>query len=164
MNQSFTMKKVLIITMGLSLIASLAYGSTQKQGERYLNQHKLSTGMVAIIAEGDLEPRSMGSYSIRIYGANSQFPADDFLSGTIRTRDGSVEKVIVQDIDRDGTEEVIVFIRNAGSGHYLSMDVFQYQFKKLKLITSVSGLEPNIDPVNELKRILKILKTAPDKD
>ena len=114
MNQSFTMKKVLIITMGLSLIASLAYGSTQKQGERYLNQHKLSTGMVAIIAEGDFEPRSMGSYSVRIYGANSQFPADDFLSGTIRTRDGSVEKVIVQDIDRDGTEEVIGFIINAG--------------------------------------------------
>ena len=35
------------------------------------------------------------------------------------------------------------------------------QIIKLKLITSVSGLEPNIDPVNELKRILK---TAPDKD
>ena len=106
------MKKVsMFIVISLFLIVHFAFGTQQKQTGRYVNQHKLSTGLTAVVAEGDFEPRSIGSYSVRIYGANPEFPTDDFLCGTIRSRDGSIEKVMIQDINDGGTEEIIIIIR-----------------------------------------------------
>ncbi len=145
----------IFIIICLFLIVQLAYGSEQKQSDLYLNQHKLSTGLTVVVAEGDLEPRSIGSYSVRIYRADSEFPTDDFLSGTVRSRDGSIEKVVIQDINGDGAEEIIIIIRSAGTGGYLSADAFQYGSKKLKLIANVTDLKKNADPINELIKILK---------
>jgi hypothetical protein len=150
------MRKVsMFITMSLFLIVHLAYGNEQKQAGRYVNQHKLSTGLTAVVAEGDFEPRSIGSYSVRIYGANPEFPIDDFLCGTIRSRDGSIEKIMIQDLNGDGNEEIIIIIRSVGTGGYLSADAFQYQSKQLKLIANVTDLRKNADPIHELKKILK---------
>ncbi len=145
----------IFITICLSLIVHPAFGSAQKQPARYLNQHKLSTGYTAVVAEGEFEPRSIGSYSVRIYGANPEFPTDDFLSGTVRSRDGSIEKVVIQDINGDGAEEIIIIIRSAGTGGYISADAFQYRSKQLKLISNVTDLEKNADPIHELTRILE---------
>jgi len=148
-------RSIVFIAMCFFLIVPFAYGSEQKQPARYLDQHRLSTGLTVVVAEGDLEPRSIGSYSVRIYGANPEFPTDDFLSGTIRSRDGSIEKVVIQDINGDGAEEIIIIIRNAGTGGYLSADAFQYLSKQLKLIANVTELEKNADPIQELTRTLK---------
>ena len=151
------MKKVsMFIIISLFLIVHFAFGTQQKQTGRYVNQHKLSTGLTAVVAEGDFEPRSIGSYSVRIYGANPEFPIDDFLCGIIRSRDGSIEKVMIQDINDDGTEEIIIIIRSAGTGGYLSADAFQYQSKQLKLIVGVIDLRKNADPIHELTRMLEI--------
>jgi len=90
----------------------------------------LSTGLTAVIAEGDFEPRSIGSYSIRIYEANLEYPTDYFLYGTIRPREGNIETVTIQDINEDSIEEIIVVIRSVGTGSYLSADAFQCQSKK----------------------------------
>jgi hypothetical protein len=80
------MRKISIfIIMCFCLIVQLAYGSEQKQPARYLNQHKLSTGLTAVVAEGDLEPRSIGSYSVRIYGANPEYPTDDYICSACLT-------------------------------------------------------------------------------
>jgi hypothetical protein len=150
------MRKVsMFIAMSLFLIVHLAYGSEQKQAGRYVNQHKLSAGLTAVVAEGDFEPRSIGSYSVRIYGANPEFPIDDFLCGTIRSRDGSIEKIMIQDLNGDGNEEIIIIIRSVGTGGYLSADAFQYQSKQLKLIANVTDLRKNADPIHELTKILK---------
>ena len=138
------------LIISLLLVTHMAYGTEQEQTNRYVNQHKLSTGMTVVVTEGEFEPRSMGSYSIRIYGANPEFPADDFLCGAVRARDGVVEKVIIQDINKDGTEEIIIIIRYVGTGGYLSADAFQYQSKLLELKANVDT--QSIDNFRKLSR------------
>jgi len=111
--------------------------------------------LTAVVAEGDFEPRSIGSYSIRIYEANLEYPTDYFLYGTIRPREGNIETVTIQDINGNGIEEIVVIIRSVGTGGYLSADAFQCQSKQLKLIASVSDLEKIADPIKALKTISK---------
>ena len=50
--------------------------------------------MILVAEESSLEPRSVGSYSLRLYSAtNPDFPYDDFRSGLILARDGIIEAV-----------------------------------------------------------------------
>ena len=50
-------------------------------------------------------------------------------------------------MDRDGWPEIIVIIRSAGTGGYLSADAFQLGDTALNLLESVSGLAKDADPV-----------------
>lgn len=150
------MKKTSIfIVMSLFLFNYFATGNERDQSSRYVIQQKLSTGLTVVIAEGDFEPRSIGSYSLRIYAANPEYPTDEYLSGTIRSREGSIENVKIQDLDKDGTEEIIVIIRSAGTGGYLSADAFNYQSEKLHLVANVTDLPKNTDLILKLTNILK---------
>lgn len=109
------------------------------------------TSEVAVVAEGDLEPRSIGSYSLRIYaGAKPEFPYDDLIAGTVRPRDGTVEDIRFFDLDRDGSSDIIVIIRSAGTGGYLSADAFRFRARSLALLASVSGLDKKADPIRAL--------------
>lgn len=106
------------------------------------------TQAAIVVAEGDLEPRSIGSYSIRVYDKNDPaFPYDRFAAGLIRPRDGTIESLRVADIDGDGTPEIVVVLRSSGSGGYQSADAFRVDGKSLTFVRSVSGLEANADPV-----------------
>ena len=145
-----------LIIISFFLTNNLTFGQKQKHSSRYANQHKLSTGLTVVVAEGDFEPRSIGSYSIRIYDVNHDFPTDKFLYGTIRPRVGIIEQVRIKDINKDGTEEIIVIIRSVGTGGNLSADAFQYQSKQLKLIANVSGLEKKTDPIKALIKVISI--------
>ncbi|QLI81770.1 hypothetical protein HZU75_09615 [Chitinibacter fontanus] len=108
------------------------------------------------VAEGDNEPRSIGSYSIRLYGgSNPNFPFDDFLAGQIYPRDGSVERVLNTDADGDGIGEVVVVMRSAGSGGYLNVDLFSWQHQQLKRILRLTDLPPKADPLAEVKRMIR---------
>src|SRR5262245_21657751 len=79
---------------------------------------------ILVVAEGDFEPKSVGSYSVRVYsGANPDFPVDEYVAGVVRPRAGAIERVQFQDLGR-GVPEIIVIIRSAGSGGYLSADAF----------------------------------------
>ncbi|MBM5574468.1 PliI family lysozyme inhibitor of I-type lysozyme [Deefgea sp. CFH1-16] len=99
-----------------------------------------------VVNEGELEPRSIGSYAIRLYAAgNSEFPFDVFLSGQIKPRDGSLERVINADINGDGIDEVMVVFRSAGSGGYLSVDAFSWQNNQLQWLAAVKDLAPNAE-------------------
>ena len=102
-----------------------------------------------MVAEGDQEPRSTGSYSIRLYsGAEPKFPTDDFLHGLIRERDGSVEDVQLDTSANQDKPAIVVIIKSAGSGGYLSADQFQLDNnRQLQLTNTVNGLENNVDPV-----------------
>lgn len=124
---------------------------------RFVKQIQLPDNRSTIqVAEGDHEPRSIGSYAIRLYGgANPDFPLDDFITGQIHPRDGAVERLINTDLNGDGVGEVVVIMRSTGSGGYLSADVFSWQNKTLKRIQSISDLGPKDDPVAELKQLAR---------
>ena len=56
---------------------------------------------------------------------------------------------MIQEINGDGIEEIIIILRSAGTGGYLSADAFQYQSKQLTLIASVSDHGKNANPIHE---------------
>lgn len=125
------------------------------------------SAMTVVVAEGDFEPRSIGSYSLRIYAsANPGFPYDDYIAGAVRPRDGAVESVAFADVDGDRTPDIIVIIRSAGSGGYLSADAFQLSGSVLTLLGSVSGLAKDADPVQTLEAGLgnRAEHASPDTD
>ena len=53
----------------------------------------------------------------------------------IRPRDGSIEKCWVTDLDGDGRPEIAVWIVNAGSGAYGTLEIFRFDGKKLARIS-----------------------------
>ena len=105
-----------------------------------------------IVAEGRFEPRSTGSYSLRVYaGTHPRFPYDDFVTGTVRSRDGTIEDVRFFDLDDDGLLDIVVVMRSAGTGGYLAADGFGLRGRVLTLLGSVSGLPKDADPIAALK-------------
>ena len=125
---------------------------------RFVQKIVLATGQTAVVAEGDFEARSIGSYSVRIYSTSKERPQDEtrfFSSGVIRRRDGTVEKVFLADLDNDGPPSLVVAIRSAGSGGYLSTDAYTIGIDTVVMRASVSGLAANADAVAALKSSLQ---------
>jgi len=111
-----------------------------------------------VVAEGDFEPRSIGSYSLRVYGgANKKFPTDDFITGVIRPRNGTIEAVRFDSLDADDRPEIVVIVRAAGSGGYISADAFRYRDRSLELIAAVENLDKTADPIRALRDKIKML-------
>jgi Periplasmic lysozyme inhibitor of I-type lysozyme len=99
-----------------------------------------------VVDEGDFEPRSVGSYVLRVYKGSSSFPTDHLVAGLIRRRNGTLEALRFADVDGDQEPEIVVVIRSVGSGGYVSADAFRYRLRSLQLIASVSDLEPERIP------------------
>ena len=126
--------------------------------DHFVQKLALATGQTAVVAEGDFEARSIGSYTVRIYSTQSTQPDDDttfFSSGVIRAREGTIEKVFLADLGNAGPPSLIVAIRSAGSGGYLSADAFTIGKDTVVLHASVTGLGANEDPVGGLKSALQ---------
>jgi hypothetical protein len=105
-----------------------------------------------VVAEGDFEARSIRSYSVRAYGAaNPRFPFDDFIAGTVRPRDGTIDHIGFSDLDRDGSPEIVVIIRSAGTGAQLSADAYQLRGTVMMLLETVSSLAKDADPIRVLE-------------
>ena len=84
------------------------------------------TDFVVTVTEGPSEPRSIGSYAIRLYRPyDPAWPYNNFTDGMVRKRDGGVESLLFEDIDEDTSVDVIVVVRSAGSGGYLSADAYR---------------------------------------
>lgn len=110
------------------------------------------TSKIVVVAEGELEPRSTGSYSLRIYGgANRAHPYDDFIGGIVWRRSGTVEKLVLADVNGDQIADIVVVVRSAGTGGYLSADAFRLRGRLLEHLGSVKGLAKDADPVRALK-------------
>ncbi len=125
---------------------------------RFVQKLALSTGQTAVVAEGDLEARSTGSYSVRIYSSQAARPDDDttfFSAGVIRARDGAVERILLADMDNGAPPSLVVVIRSAGSGSYLSADAFTIGKNTVVLSASVAGVAANADPVVALRYALR---------
>jgi len=109
------------------------------------------TSIIVVVAEGELEPGSVGSYSLRTYAGRNPFPYDDFIAGAVRPRDGTLADVLFADLDGDGSPEIVVVIRSAGTGNYLSADAFRLRGRILSFVESVSGLAKDADPIEALQ-------------
>jgi len=136
--------------------AGIVHGA--EPNRRFVKQFQVSgSPEVIVVAEGEYEPRSIGSYSVRIYsGRSSKFPFDDFVAGLVLRRNGIVEAVKFHDLDGDGRPEVVVIIRAVGSGGYLSADGFRYRNRSLELAAAVADLDKRADPIQALRDKLKL--------
>ncbi len=143
--------------LSLSVLLTISAALSADESPRFVRTVPFpGSPTTVVVAEGDFEPRSVGSYSIRAYGGTDpRFPYDEFIAGTVRPRDGMVEDVRFSDLDRDGLPDIIVVIRAAGTGGYLSADAFQLQGTVLTLLESVSGLARDADPVRALQAKLR---------
>ena len=145
--------------MLMMALATLAQGA--ESSSRFARMLQVpNSPEVVVITEGDFEGRSAGSYAVRIYGGVSRhYPLDDFVTGTIRPRQGMIERVSVERVHGNAIE-IIVVIRSVGTGGYLSADAFRYRVKSLVLVASVAGLDKGADATAALREKEKREKTA----
>jgi len=125
---------------------------------RFVQKLPLPNQLVAVIAEGDWEARSIGSYSIRLYTTRSAAAPDDttfYTAAITRPRDGTVEQVLLAPLVQHEPPNLIVVIRSAGSGGYLSADAFDFTENAIVLRSSVTGLAARADPLLALQTALK---------
>lgn len=121
--------------------------------DRFVSKLTLPTGQTVVVAEGDFEVRSIGSFSVRLYEtASSADETTFFISGLIRPRDGVLEKVVLADLDDDQQPEIIVISRSVGTGGYLSAHAFALAKDRLLFRAAVEGLAPDADPATALRK------------
>jgi len=151
-----SMQRIIIASVIFSLMG-LAQGS--ERGLRFVGKfHIPGSPEVVVVAEGDFEPRGVGSYALRVYGGTSKkFPLDDFVAGVVWPRNGIVEAVRFADIDGDDRSEIVVITRAVGSGGYLSADAFRYRARSLEWVVSVAALDKAADPIRALRDKFKVL-------
>ena len=119
---------------------------------RFITKLKLPTGQMVVIAEGEFEARSIGSFSVRLYEAATDLDETTFfISGLIHPRDGSIEHVSLKDITDDHHPEIIVIARSVGTGNYLSAYAFTFEKNELSFQAAVEGLSPDANPITALK-------------
>lgn len=146
-----TGSKIAIFTLEIVVAAKIVFAAEQEHRFVEIFQFPAAPEL-AVVAEGDFEPRSIGSYALRVYGGSSkEFPTDDFIVGLIRPRNGTIEDLRFDDVDGDERPEIVVTIRSTGSGGYLSADTFRYRSRLLEFIGSVSDLAKGADPIQALR-------------
>jgi len=144
------------ILLPVIVILLISYQLFAADSVRFVEKKKLPTGEMVVVTEGDFEARSIGSLSVRVYEPASQLDETTFfISGLIHARDGSIEKIILNDLNNDQQTEIIITTRSAGTGGYLSAYAFMYSENELIFLTSVEGLQPDADPLVNLKEKLQ---------
>jgi hypothetical protein len=141
----------------LAVACSLALPAIAEEAQRFLARERLPSGATLVLAEGDYEARSLGSFSLRLYApADTPEDATTFFSdGLVHARDGSLEKLLLADLDGDAAPEVIVTARSAGTGNYLAAYAFAVSKDKLRALTAVEGLAADANPVPALRAALE---------
>jgi hypothetical protein len=99
------------------LLATSAHAAAQ---DRFVAKLTHPTGKTVVVAEGDFEARSIGSFSVRLYDATAAPDQTTFFtSGLVHARDGAIENVILANVDGDQQPEIVVIVRSVGTGNYL---------------------------------------------
>ena len=144
-----------------SLARAVACGavltSTAWAAERFAQPVPLAKGLVAVVAEGDLEARSIGSYSVRAYYDEPASPGNEttfYTAGLVRPRDGTVRSAGPLAMPGRPRPVLMVVMQSAGSGGYLSAEAFAVEPRAVRLLARVSDLAPTEDPAVHLRRRL----------
>ncbi|WP_434938039.1 PliI family lysozyme inhibitor of I-type lysozyme [Shewanella sp. HL-SH8] len=85
-----------------------------RSADSYFQVFSLTKGMSLIVEEGRLEPRSIGSISVKLY---RNFDVGDFAAGITFPRDGTISKVSISN-DAEEEQQVTITTVTAGSGRY----------------------------------------------
>ncbi|MEB2489119.1 PliI family lysozyme inhibitor of I-type lysozyme [Burkholderia multivorans] len=110
-----------------------------------------------VVSSGALEPCSTGSYAVRVYStANTApgFDTDDYVTGALHARDGTVTAAFVADLGARAPHALIVTTRSAGSGGYVGAQAYLTTSRAVTLVASVDGLAPDADVAAALRRAL----------
>lgn len=138
-----------LVAFGLMLAATTLHAAGS---ERFVRQLELPSGQLLRVAEGEQEPRSIGSFSVLLYDTLPGRPDTRlFVSGLVVPRDGTLESAGLVPVDADARPELVVRIRSAGSGSYLSAHAFMIERNGLRQLVSVAGLPPDADAVAALR-------------
>lgn len=141
------------VTAMVLLLAASVHAAAQ---DRFVSKLTHPTGKTVVVAEGDYEARSIGSFSVRLYAAAAAPDETTFFtSGLVRARDGVIEKVILADVDGDQQQEIVVIVRSVGTGNYLSAHAFAVAKDQLVFRAVVEGLAADADPVAALRKARK---------
>ena len=141
------------VTAMVLLLAASVHASAQ---DRFVSKLTHPSGTTVVVAEGDFEARSIGSFSVRLYeAAAAPDETTFFTSGLVRARDGVIEKVVLADVDGDQQQEIVVIVRSVGTGNYLSAQAFAVAKDKLIVRAVVEGLAADADPVAALRKSRK---------
>jgi len=141
--------KILLTTISIFLLSVQPYAA---ELDRFIKKLKLPTGQMIVVAEGEFEARSIGSFSVRLYdAASAQDETTFFISGLIHPRDGTIENVILNDVNNDRQPEIIVIARSVGTGNYLSAYAFDFTGDGLFFRTAVEGLPPDVNLIAALQ-------------
>ncbi len=137
-----------LLTSLLLIIPICLHAQTAFQKSLLLNKE-----LLVLVSENTLEPRSVGSYTVNTYlAANPEQRYDRFITGLVMPRNGFVEALKIVDLNSDGDKELVVVIRSAGTGSYLSADAFDIHRDNLTFLKSVTGLAADADPVSVLTK------------
>jgi hypothetical protein len=144
--------------VAFSLIILFSFSLHAADPIRFITKTSLPSGQTVVVAEGDFEARSIGSFSVRLYEAA---PAGDettfFSTGLIRNRNGTIEEILLADVDGNQEPEIIVIVRSVGTGSYLSAHAFAFDEKTLIFSAAVEDLPPDSDPVVALRKSINPL-------
>lgn len=128
-----------------------------RAADRFVGRVTLEPGLVAVVAEGDLEARSLGSYAVRVYFDPGRRRGDEttfYTAGLLRSRDGTI-RTAAPLVRRAGERPLLmVVVQSAGSGGYLAADAFAVEPQAVRLLATVDGLAPNADAAAALRRAL----------
>jgi hypothetical protein len=145
-----------LISLALGLLLTLCTTQAAENHDQRIHEADMPGGAFkVVVAEGALEPRSIGSYDLRIYAqTNPHFPYDNFVVGTVRPRDGVLESVLFSNLDFLGTEEILVVMRSVGTGAYQTIDGFRLEATNLIHLGTLKELPKDADPVDSFRAAL----------
>lgn len=116
-----------------------------------------SRQQVAVVSSGALEPCSTGSYAVRVYStahAAPGFDTDDYVTGALHARDGTVTDVYAADLGTRAPQALVVTTRSAGSGGYVGAQAYVTTPRAVRLVASVDGLAPDADIATALRKAI----------
>ena len=144
-------------SMACAVVSAAMLTSAAWAAERFAQPVALAKGLVAVVAEGDLEARSVGSYSVRAYYDEQASPGNEtsfYTAGLVRPRDGTVRSAGPLAMPGRPRPLLMVVMQSAGSGGYLSAEAFAVEPRAVRLLARVSDLAPAEDPAAHLRRRL----------
>ena len=102
---------------------------------RYVARFQLREGFVCVVAEGDLEPRSIGTFTVLVY---RNLDVGDYVAGVIARRDGFVKSAYRVTHQGGPGDEIVVEVETAGSGRFTTSVRFIFD-------PSAGSLRPLVD-------------------